>query len=128
MNIQLNIFGSPWQSNAAEDALSFAKTAHEQGHDIKRVFFYFDGVYHGLENQAPASDEFNQLKAWSAVKALGAELLLCIAASANRGVLDSKETERYAKHHPSASDLFEITGLGQWATGFQDCEKMVTFK
>lgn len=128
MNIQLNIYGSPWQSNAAADALSFVSNACDQGHTIKRVFFYFDGVYHGINNQSPASDEFDPLQAWAEIKEKGAELLLCVAASANRGVLDSKEAEHYAKPYPSAAELFEITGLGQWASGFVDCEKMVTFK
>lgn len=128
MDIQLNIYGSPWQSNAAEDALAFASAALEQGHTIKRIFFYFDGVYHGVENQAPASDEFNILSAWAQLKEKGTELLLCIAASANRGVLNQQEAERYEKNYPSASTLFEITGLGQWAAGFNDCEKRMTFK
>ena len=128
MNIQLNIYGSPWQSNTAEDALSLVHQAIEQGHTIRRVFFYFDGVYHGLASQAPASDEFAPLAAWQEIKKQGTELLLCIAASANRGVLNEQEAERYAKTQITADELFEITGLGQWATGFHDCEKQVTLR
>ncbi|MBU2863244.1 sulfurtransferase complex subunit TusD [Reinekea forsetii] len=128
MRIQINVYSAPWSHQSSIDALTFARQCLQQGHELARVFFFFDGVYHGLSNQSPASDEFNFLTQWQDIHNQGVELLLCIAASANRGVLNAKEAQRYRQSHPSSADFFQLTGLGQWATGFHDCEKLIAFK
>jgi tRNA 2-thiouridine synthesizing protein D len=128
MDYQLNIYGAPWSSNSASDAISFAKESLRSGHSIKRIFFFFDGVYHGLASQSPASDEYALLEEWKMIASEGVELLLCIAASANRGVLSEEEAKRYEKTTATISDCFEITGLGQWASGFHDVDRIMSFK
>lgn len=126
--IQVNIYGAPWSSQGGIDAVSFIHHAIKQGNTIKRVFFFFDGVYHGISSQSPASDEFPFLHEWQKIRNLGVELLCCIAASANRGVLSSAEAQRYEQPHPTLADYFELAGLGQWASGPLDCDHIITFK
>lgn len=128
MIFQLNIYAPPWSSNATEKAVAFAQQALADGHEIKRVFFFFDGVYHGLSTQSPASDEFNQLAQWQALANQGVELLICIAAAANRGILNAEEAQRYEQKLTTCDDCFEITGLGQWAAGFHDADRILSFK
>lgn len=128
MNFQLNIYGSPLASNASKDALAFAQQCLEHGHTIKRCFFYFDGVYVGLSTQSPAGDEANLLESWRLLSEKQIPLFLCIAAATNRGVLDKAEADRYGQPIVSAHDCFELTGLGQWATGFNDADKIISFK
>lgn len=128
MRIQVNVYSAPWSSQSSVDALTFLEEALKQGHEISRVFFFFDGVYHGLSSQSPASDETNFLAQWQKIRDEGVELLLCIAASANRGLLDEAEAKRYEKEHPTIDNCFSLTGLGQWATGFHDSDHIITFK
>lgn len=124
MNIQICIHSAPYASNTAFDALSFAKRAISQGHTIKRVFFYFDGVYHGLLTQSPSSDEYALPSEWQALAEMGVPLQLCIAASTLRGI---QETDSDNQTN-TLLDGFELTGLGQWASGYHDCDQQVVFK
>jgi tRNA 2-thiouridine synthesizing protein D len=128
MKIQINVYGSPWSGNSAEQATAFIKQALAQGHHIRRVFFYFDGVYHGLKTQSPATDEFNLLARWKDIAAQNVDLFLCIAAATNRGVLNDEESKRQGHSVSTVADFFEITGLGQWASGFHDVDRIMTFK
>lgn len=128
MNLQINIYQAPWSSRAQVDALAYARAAVAAGHTLRRAFFFMDAVYGGLHTQAPASDEFDLLARWIQLKQdSGCELLLCIAASANRGVLNEVEAERQAKPAATMAPAFELVGLGQWASGFGDCDRVVSF-
>ncbi|WP_320824974.1 sulfurtransferase complex subunit TusD [Reinekea sp.] len=128
MRFQLNVYGSPWAANNAADVRCFIEAAWSAGHDIARVFFFFDGVYHGLISQSPASDEPNPLAYWQALAQANVDLLLCIAAATNRGVLDEAESRRYQQTVTTSAPFFELTGLGQWAVGFHDVDRIITFK
>lgn len=129
MNLQLNIYAAPWSQSAQEDALAFARAARAQGLSIKRVFFFMDGVYVGLTAQAPANDEIDIRQEWLDLhEKCGCELLLCIAASANRGLLNDSEAERQNKTRITVDPPFELVGLGQWSLGFGDCDKVVSFR
>ncbi|EAR09673.1 sulfurtransferase complex subunit TusD [Reinekea blandensis] len=128
MKFQINVYGAPWTGNSARSAQQFIQHSLDSGHDIARVFFFFDGVYHGLNTQSPASDEFDLLSQWQALSDRGVELLLCIAASANRGLLDDAEAKRYDKSAITVARGFSLTGLGQWASGFHDADRLITFK
>lgn len=127
MNFQINVYGSPWSTNAAADALSFIYQALNT-HNITRVFFFYDGVYNGLESQSPASDESDVLAQWQSLSEKGIELILCIAAATNRGVLDADEAKRYDKANSTIAKCFTLSGLGQWASGFRDCDRVINFK
>jgi tRNA 2-thiouridine synthesizing protein D len=128
MRFQLNVYGAPWAANNAADVRCFVEAAWTAGHDIARVFFFFDGVYHGLLSQSPASDEANPLAYWQSLALADVDLLLCIAAASNRGVLDEAESRRYQQSLTTSAPCFELTGLGQWAAGFHDVDRIITFK
>lgn len=129
MKLQLNVYASPWSSPAHLDAQAYASAALARGHALKRVFFFMDGVYAGLNSQAPASDEPDLAAGWIALqRESDCELLLCIAASANRGLLNEAEAERQAKHSVTVTPPFELVGLGQWALGYRDCDRVVSFR
>lgn len=129
MNLQLNVYSPPWSGAAQTDALSFAFAAVDAGHRIERVFFFMDGVYAGLVSQAPASDENDLLASWQKLHEQSkCELLLCIAASANRGLLNDTEAERQAKTIATVAPAFELVGLGQWALGYGGCDRVVSFR
>lgn len=128
MRFQLNVYGSPWSSNAALDAQCFCESLLVNQDDIARVFFFFDGIYNGIASQSPAADEAQILQNWRNIHQRGVSLFLCIAASANRGVLNAEEAQRYDQSVTSVDPSFEVTGLGQWARGFHDVDRMVSFR
>jgi len=129
MKYQLNIYSSPWNSSAQADALAFATALSSSEHQLVRIFFFMDGVYTGLSSQAPASDEPDWRQLWTGLQQrTQCELLLCIAASANRGLLNDSEAQRQAKPVATVEAPFELVGLGQWAAGFGDCDRVVSFR
>ncbi|TCS42495.1 sulfurtransferase complex subunit TusD [Reinekea marinisedimentorum] len=128
MKYQLNVYGSPLGSNAAREALQFAQLCLNRNHIVVRCFFYFDAVYTGLSAQSPSSDELDLLAGWQGLAANNIPLFLCIAAATNRGVMDETEAQRYEQPMATADRCFELTGLGQWASGFVDADRIITFK
>lgn len=129
MNIQLNLYQAPWHHVSHQDALAFARASMARGGRIERVFFFMDAVYVGLTSQSPASDETDLRQAWVDLAAeSGCELLLCIAASANRGLLNDTEAERYQSPISTVAEPFQLVGLGQWALGYGEADKVVSFR
>ncbi|WP_108127054.1 sulfurtransferase complex subunit TusD [Saccharospirillum mangrovi] len=129
MNYQLNVYAAPWSSNAQADALAFAAALADSDHRLVRVFFFMDAVYSGLSTQAPSADEPDWRQRWIDLQQqTQCELLLCIAASANRGLLNDTEAQRQAKPIATVEAPFELVGLGQWAAGFGDCDRVVSFR
>ncbi|MEX2321876.1 MAG: sulfurtransferase complex subunit TusD [Saccharospirillum sp.] len=129
MNIQLNLYQAPWHHVSHRDALAFARASLARGDRIARVFFFMDAVYVGLVSQSPASDEFDMKQQWiDLASEFGCELLLCIAASANRGLLNDTEAERYQSPVSTVTPPFQLVGLGQWALGYGEADKVVSFR
>lgn len=127
MKFQINIYGSPWQTNASSDAIDFADQLLKNGHTLSRCFFFMEGVYCGLKSQSPSSDEIDLLGRWQQLAKQDVSLLICVAAAANRGVLNTEEAARY-ENISTLADGFDVVGLGQWAAGFTDSDKIVSFK
>lgn len=129
MNIQLNLYQAPWHHVSHRDALAFARASVARGDRIERVFFFMDAVYVGLVSQSPASDEVDLRHAWLELAAeSGCELLLCIAASVNRGLQNDTEAERYQSPISTVAEPFQLVGLGQWALGYGEADKVVSFR
>jgi tRNA 2-thiouridine synthesizing protein D len=107
--IQIN--SAPWQGANNETAYQFIRAALQGGHEIVRVFFYYDGAYHGLRQMAPPEDEKALLSRWSALATeYGVDLVICIAAAARRGLLENVEIVR----EDELAAGFRIGGLGLW--------------
>ena len=128
MKFALVITGAPNQSQAAQSALAFARASLTAGHDIHRVFFYFDGVLIGSSFVIPPQDEIDVGAEWVALAAAhGIELAVCIAASLRRGLVNDEEAARYDKPAANLRCGFEIVGLGQLVEAMIEADRCITF-
>ena len=114
MKFAIQINSSPYQSNAGYAAYQFILAALEQGHEVFRVFFYHDGIYHALKHATPLEDEPVFVKQWGDLAAQqGIDLVVCISAAQRRGLLCSDEARRQGKQESDLAEGFRISGLGQ---------------
>jgi tRNA 2-thiouridine synthesizing protein D len=103
MKFALQINASPYHSSASLTAFRFATEVLAQQHEIFRVFFYHDGIYHALKSAAPPDDEFSLFKSWSALALKhDLDLVVCVSAAQCRGLIDE-----------NVADGFRLGGLGQ---------------
>ena len=127
MNFVLAVHGAPHNSNSGEHAIGFANAAIAQGHRIERVFFYHDGVLHGLNSHVTPQGENDLCKAWSELADQGIELAVCIASAIKRGVINAEEQARYEKTSHTLAPGFELVGLGQLVAGIQYADRYIEF-
>ena len=92
----------PFTHQASDTAYHFAKAALEKGHEVPRVFFYFDGVNNANKLSEPQSDDRNLVKLWGELaQEHKVDLVVCVAAALRRGIKDEILAEG-----------FRISGLG----------------
>lgn len=128
MKFAIVVHGAPYSTESSHSALHFAQAVLDEGHEIYRVFFYHDGVYNGNALMAPPQDEWDLHARWCELgKRHGLELIVCIASSLRRGMLDDTEANRYEKHAHSLSKPFEISGLGQLIDAALNADRLITF-
>lgn len=109
-------------------AWQFARTVIAGGHQLKRVFFYEDGVYHANCCLAPASDEVDLHQAWIELARLHTLTLeVCTGASSRRGILAPEEAHIRGVS-PNLSPTFTLSGAGQLAEIALTCDRVVQFK
>lgn len=114
MKFAILINCSPTTSNTALTAYQFVKTALSMQHEVLRVFFYQEGIYHGFAHVTPPDDEVNLNKQWSALAEQHAlDLVVCISAAQRRGLLGDDEASRQGKVDQDLAAGFRISGLGQ---------------
>ena len=93
----------PFTHQASDSAYHFVKAALDKGHDILRVFFYYDGVNNANKLSEPQSDDRNLVKLWSALaETHDIDLVVCVAAGLRRGIKEE-----------ILANGFRISGLGQ---------------
>ncbi|WP_031430069.1 sulfurtransferase complex subunit TusD [Methylomicrobium agile] len=128
MKFALQINAGPYASNAGHTAYRFAETALAMGHEVERVFFYHDGIYHGLRYATPPDDEFDCTARWSALaERHRIDLVLCISAAQKRGLLCRDEAERQGKHDDDLAPGFRIAGLGQLVEAIRHADRFLVF-
>ncbi len=128
MKYALAIYGAPTSCQSAHTAFRFAETLLAEGHELYRVFFYHDGVYAGSSLASPPQDEQNLPIMWRELaEKHGIDLVVCIAASVRRGVLDERESDRYEKTTHNLVGTFELSGLGQLVDAAVEADRLVTF-
>ena len=117
MLIAVTINEGPYQHQASDTAYLFCKAALEKGHEIRRVFFYNDGVNNASSLTEPPQDDRNIVARWSKLAAdHGVDLVVCVAAALRRGIKDE-----------NLAPGFRISGLGQLVeTGIQS-DRLVVF-
>lgn len=128
MKFAIVVHGAPYASESSWSALHFAKAVLEAGHQLYRVFFYHDGVYNGNALMAPPQDELDLRGEWSEfARQNQLELMVCIASSLRRGMLDATEATRYEKPAHNLAAEFEVAGLGQLIDAGLNADRVVTF-
>lgn len=128
MIFTLIVQASPYQHQAPETALRFAKALLNQGHSLHRVFFYRDGVHSASSLAVSPRDEQNIPEQWQALaEAHQLDLVVCIAAAIRRGVIDAGEAKRYERHAHNLHPAFELSGLGQLVEASLVSDRVITF-
>lgn len=107
----------PYNHQASDSAFQFVRHALAKGHEILRVFFYYDGVLNASKYIAPQSDDRHIVKRWSEVGEQHAvDLAVCVAAGLRRGITEQ-----------NVASNFRITGLGQLVESCIDADRTVVF-
>lgn len=128
MKFAIQINASPYQSNAGYSAYQFIKAALSQGHEICRVFFYHDGIYHAFKYATPPDDELQFSAQWSELARLHqVDLVVCISAAQRRGLLHGDEAKRQGKQDDELAEGFRISGLGQWVEATLEADRFIVF-
>lgn len=109
-------------------ALDFATSLLTQGHGLKRVFFYQDAVYVGLNGQTPIQGQQSLMQSWLQLSRLHKfPLQLCIANAIRRGLVNKQEQERYQLPAQTVADGFDLVGLGELAEACQEDDRVIQF-
>ncbi|SJM92384.1 methylsulfur transfer protein [Crenothrix polyspora] len=128
MKFALQINSSPYQSNTGYSAYLFIKALLAQGHEVFRVFFYHDGIYHAFKYNTPPDDELHFSCQWSQLaKQHNIDLVVCISAAQRRGLLSADEATRQGKHDNDVADGFRISGLGQLIEATLEADRFIVF-
>ena len=107
----------PYNHEAADSAYQFVTAALDKGHEVPRIFFYYDGVHNGNKLSEPQADDRNIVKRWSELaEERGVDLVVCVAAGLRRGIKDD-----------ILAPGFRIAGLGQLIETSMECDRTVTF-
>lgn len=117
MKFAIIVNEGPFNHQASDSAYQFCKAALAMGHEVIRVFFYYDGVLNANKLSEPQSDDRNVVKRWSELgEAHGLDLSVCVAAGLRRGIKDEV-----------LAPGFRITGLGQLIEAGIDADRLVAF-
>jgi tRNA 2-thiouridine synthesizing protein D len=107
----------PFTHQASDSAFQFVKAAIEKGHQVLRVFFYYDGVNNGNKLSEPQSDDRNLVKLWGDLATEhDLDLVICVAAALRRGIKDEV-----------LANGFRISGLGQLIEVGIAADRLVVF-
>ncbi|WP_312480680.1 sulfurtransferase complex subunit TusD [Kosakonia cowanii] len=128
MRFALMVTGPAYGTQQASSAYQFALALLEAGHTLASVFFYREGVSNANALTAPASDEFDLVRAWQRLHAeQQVELHICVAAALRRGVVDESEAARLELKGANLQAGFSLTGLGALAEAALTCDRVVQF-
>jgi tRNA 2-thiouridine synthesizing protein D len=128
MKFALQINSSPYQSNAGYSAYLFIKALLAQGHEVFRVFFYHDGIFHAFKYNTPPDDELHFSRLWIELASQhNIDLVVCISAAQRRGLLCEDEAERQGKRDNDLAEGFRISGLGQLIEATLEADRFIVF-
>lgn len=128
MKYAIQINSSPCYCAAGYAAYQFIKAALDAQHEIYRVFFYQEGIYHALRFATPPEDERQLTKLWSALaRDYHIDLVVCISAAQRRGLLHNDEAARQGKQDTDLAAGFRISGLGQLVEATLEADRFLVF-
>ncbi|MBA0216500.1 sulfurtransferase complex subunit TusD [Pectobacterium brasiliense] len=124
----LLVTGPAYGTQQASSALQFAQALLAEGHRLKSVFFYLEGVLNANQLTSPANDEFDLVRAW---KQLGemhqVALNVCVAAALRRGVTDAQQATQLNLAGANLQPGFVLSGLGELAQSVLTCDRVIQF-
>lgn len=124
----LLITGPAYGTQQAASAYQFANALLEEGHSLKALFFYSDGVLNANSLTSPATDEFNLVQGWQALaKRTDCEMHICVSAALRRGVVDAEQAETLSLSVSNLSDGFMMSGLGSLAEAMMTTDRTIQF-
>ncbi|WP_077174967.1 sulfurtransferase complex subunit TusD [Yersinia proxima] len=124
----LMVTGPAYGTQQASSAYQFALALISSGHKLDSVFFYREGILNANQLTAPASDEFDLVRAWQQLSNEHAVILnVCVAAALRRGVTDQHEAEQLNLAAANLQPGFTLSGLGALAEAALTCDRMVQF-
>lgn len=128
MKFAFQINTSPHQSQAGESAYQFIVATLEKGHQVFRVFFYCDGVYHAQVKATSPQDETQVTQRWSQLAAqYNIDLVVCIAAAQRRGLLSQDKSSRQNFKDNDLAAGFRVSGLGQLVEATLTADRFIVF-
>jgi len=128
MKYAVQVNASPYASNAGLTAYRFVQALLQAEHQVLRVFFYKEGVYHAFRYASPPDDELQISRNWSLLAAQhGLDLVVCISAAQRRGLLCLDEARRQGKQDDDVAPGFRIAGLGQWLEATLLADRCIVF-
>ena len=128
MEFAIQVNAGPYQSQGGDTAYQFIKAALNKGHQIRRVFFYHEGIYQGMRFAAPPTDERHPVRRWSTLaEEYDIDLVICISAAQRRGLLVSEEAARVGKLDQDLAPGFRIAGLGLWIDACSNADRVLIF-
>jgi tRNA 2-thiouridine synthesizing protein D len=124
--VQLN--ASPYASSAGIEAYHFIRALLQADHQVLRVFFYKEGIYHAFAYATPPEDEYQFNRRWSELaQQYQIDLVVCISAAQRRGLLCSVEARRQGKQDDDLASGFRIGGLGLWVEATMQADRCLVF-
>ncbi|CNL16381.1 sulfurtransferase complex subunit TusD [Yersinia proxima] len=124
----LMVTGPAYGTQQASSAYQFALALISSGHKLDSVFFYREGILNANQLTAPASDEFDLVRAWQQLSNEHAVILnVCVAAALRRGVTDQHEAGQLNLAAANLQPGFTLSGLGALAEAALTCDRMVQF-
>ncbi len=128
MKYAIQINSSPTDSRTGFSAYKFIKSALDMGHEVLRVFFYQEGIYHAFNYTTPPDDEINMTEKWTELaNEQSIDLVVCISAAQRRGLLSSDEAKRQNKLDNDLAEGFRISGLGQLLEAMLVADRFIEF-
>jgi tRNA 2-thiouridine synthesizing protein D len=127
LKFALQVNSAPYSGQGSENAYRFVQAALSEGHEIRRVFFYFDGAYNALALSSPPDDEKNIIGRWSALAIQrNVDLVVCVSAAMRRGIAPAEDPAQ-AGLEPWIARGFRISGLGQWIEAAIEADRVLVF-
>ncbi|MFJ5318630.1 sulfurtransferase complex subunit TusD [Pectobacterium versatile] len=124
----LLVTGPAYGTQQASSALQFAQALLAEGHRLKSVFFYREGVLNANQLTSPASDEFDLVRAWQKLGEMHQVALnVCVAAALRRGVTDAQQATQLNLAGANLQPGFVLSGLGELAQSVLTCDRVIQF-
>ncbi|MBA0181639.1 sulfurtransferase complex subunit TusD [Pectobacterium carotovorum] len=124
----LLVTGPAYGTQQASSALQFAQALLAEGHRLKSVFFYREGVLNANQLTSPANDEFDLVRTWQQLgETHQVALNVCVAAALRRGVTDAQQATQLNLVGANMQPGFVLSGLGELAQSVLTCDRVIQF-